>query len=143
RGGAVLVGIIALVGALAAVGAGMVVAPLVEAPTSFGRQVVALVLCGLTLAPLTLVSTAVSPYQGAAGVMACGLMVAGLWQKALARLAQLRHPRPEQAPGTLLGDAALGALLYVLGGSALATLIQGATGLDSDRAMLLSTLLLQ
>jgi len=140
---AVLLALIALVGALAAVGAGMVVAPLQEAPTSFGRQVVALVLCGLTLAPLTLVSTMVTPYQAAAGVMACGLMVAGLWQKSLARLAMLAHPAPERAPGSLLGDAALGALLYVLGGTTLATLLQGATGLDPDRAMLAATLLLQ
>ena len=141
--GAVLLALIALVGALAAVGAGMLVAPLAEGPTSFGRQVVALVMCGLTLAPLTLVSTLVNPYQAAAGVMACGLMVAGLWQKALARLAELSHPLPALAPGTLLGDAALGALLYVLGGTSLVTLMQGATGLDPDRAMLLATLLLQ
>lgn len=140
---ATLLGVIAFTGAIAAVGAGMMVAPLVEAPTSFGRQVVALGLCGLTLSPLTLMASTTSSYQAAAGVMAAALMVAGLWQKALARLAMLSHPPVEKAPSYLLGDAALGALLYVLGGSALATLLQGATGLDNDRAMLLSTLVLQ
>lgn len=140
---AVLLAMICLVAAMAAVGAGMVVAPLVEATSSFGRQVVALGLCGLTLSPLTLMATATNPYHAAAGVMAAGLMVAGLWQKSLARLAMLAHPTVEKAPSYLLGDAALGALLYVLAGSALATLLQGATGMDHDRSMLLSMLVLQ
>lgn len=140
---ATLLGVIAFAGAIAAVGAGMMVAPLFEAPTSFGRQIVALGLCGLTLSPLTLMTATASTYQAAAGVMAAGLMAAGLWQRALARLEMLASPPAGKAPSYLLGDAALGALLYVLGGSALATLLQGATGLDHDRSMLLSTLVLQ
>jgi hypothetical protein len=141
---AVLFALIALVGALAAVGAGMVVAPLVEATSSFGRQVLALALCGLTLSPLTLLAPSVQTYHSAAGVMACGLMVAGLWQKSLVRLRMLASPPQDRAPSGLLGDAALAALLYVLGGSALASMLQGAFPvLDHDRAMLASTLLLQ
>lgn len=141
---AVLFALIALVGALAAVGSGMVVAPLVESVSSFGRQVVALALCGLTLSPLTLLAPSVQPYHAAAGVMACGLMVAGLWQKSLVRLSMLASPPADRAPSGLLGDAALGALLYVLGGSTLATSLSGAFPvLDHDRAMLASTLLLQ
>jgi membrane protease YdiL (CAAX protease family) len=136
--------VVAVAGALAAIGAGMVVAPLVEEPASFGRQVLALGLCALTLAPLTLLATTASPYHACAGVLATGLMVAGLWQKALSRMAALAHPPPGRAPGSLLGDSALGALLYVLVGTTLPALVSRAFWrLDPDTSTLIATLVLQ
>ncbi|MBI4862469.1 MAG: CPBP family intramembrane metalloprotease [Candidatus Riflebacteria bacterium] len=143
-GAALLLSVIGLAGALAAVGAGMTCAGLNEGPPTFGRQLLALVLCGLALTPTTLLAAGPNPYHGCAGVIATGLVIAGLWQKGVARLVLLSAPPRSQVPGTLLGDAALGALLYLLGGLSLGTLIQGAfPRLDLDTSQLVGTVAVQ
>ena len=96
----------AVLAALTAVGAG---------GTAAGGQIwLVLLLSAFAFAPAGYALATDDAYRGAAAGLAAALVVAGLWQKALARLALGADPSPVRPPATLLGDTALAMALYVL-----------------------------
>lgn len=119
-----LIFVICVASALAAIAAGTVNAEFEEETSSFASQLTALLLCTFALTPLIALALKGDLFQAAAGVVASGMMIGGLMQKARCRIEGLAYPRPGEGADPLFGDAALGALLYFLLGNTLVLLFQ-------------------